>query len=56
MVEHEPIRKHILKKTGLFRAEQKTAAMTHDEELQERPNRELREILSPFWAWRALNR
>jgi hypothetical protein len=50
--EHKHAQKHV----GSFPNQSKKAATPEEERLNNRNDREIHEILSPFWAWRALCR
>jgi hypothetical protein len=48
------MQKQVLKKLESFRNHQRKASGHTDESFRAQQYRELQNILSPFWAWRAL--
>jgi len=53
MVRHGDISKEALKKVEMFRTKQRKVSPHANEQMRKSQYRELEEILSPFWAWRA---
>lgn len=56
MEKREHLRKNVLKNVELFRIKQRQPPALGEEQRDKHQYRELQDILSPFWAWRALNR